>query len=52
MENNFKRFLSLLLAFVMVLGMFPMMHAHAEEETYFAIGEKVTSVEANATYVI
>ena len=52
MENNFKRFLSLLLAFVMVIGMFPMMHAHAEEETYIAIGEKVTSVEANATYVI
>ena len=52
MENNFKRFLSLLLAFVMVLGMFPMTHAHAEEETYIAIGEKVTSVEANATYVI
>ena len=30
MEMNFKRFLSLLLAFVMVLGMFPMTHAHAE----------------------
>ena len=33
MENNFKRFLSMLLALVMVLGMMPMghLHAHAEE---------------------
>ena len=30
MENNYKRFLSLLLALVMVLGMMPMGHAHAE----------------------
>ena len=29
MENNFKRFLSLLLAFVMVISMIPMTHAHA-----------------------
>ena len=52
MENNFKRFLSLLLAFVMVLGMFPMAHVHAEEESIWIIGDKVSSVEADATYVI
>ena len=31
MENKMMRFLSLLLAFVMVLGMFPVGHVHAEE---------------------
>ena len=31
MENKFKRFLSLLLALVMVVGMMPMGHVHAEE---------------------
>ena len=36
MENKFKRFLSLLLAFVMVLGMIPTghIHAHAAEEEW------------------
>ena len=32
MGNKINRFLSLLLAFVMVLGMFPVTHAHAEGE--------------------
>ena len=52
MKHNAKRFLSLLLALVMVIGLMPMSHAHAEEETYLKISEKVTSVEENATYVI
>ncbi|MBR7179407.1 MAG: discoidin domain-containing protein, partial [Oscillospiraceae bacterium] len=30
MENNFKRFLSLMLALIMVVGMMPMGHVHAE----------------------
>ena len=52
MKHNAKRFLSLLLALVMVIGLMPMSHAHAEEETYLKISEQVTSVEENATYVI
>ena len=32
MENKWKRFLSLLLALVMVIGLMPVGHAHAEEE--------------------
>ena len=52
MKHNAKRFLSLLLALVMVIGLMPMSHVRAEEETYLKISEQVTSVEENATYVI
>ncbi len=52
MKHNAKRFLSLLLALVMVIGLMPVSHAHAEEETYLKISEQVTSVGENATYVI
>ena len=52
MENNLKRFLSLLLALVMVIGLMPVGHAHAEEQTYLKIAEQVAEVEANASYVI
>ena len=47
MENKFKRFLSLLLALVMVFGMIPTghIHAHAEEVKFWTLGEKVTSLE-------
>ena len=52
MENNLKRFLSLLLALVMVIGLMPVGHVHAEEQTYLKIAEQVAEVEANASYVI
>lgn len=53
MENKCKRFLSLLLALVMVLGMMPPSHVHAEEgETFSLITEKVSLVKADRTYVI
>ena len=52
MENNFKRFLSLLLALVMVITLMPLGHVHAEGETVKVLGEKVTSVEADVQYVI
>ena len=52
MENKFKRFLSLLLALAMVIGLMPVGHAHAEEETFPMITEKVAEVEENASYVI
>ena len=52
MKHNSKRFLSLLLALVMVIGLMPISHAHAEENTLQMISEQVTSVEENATYVI
>ena len=52
MKHNSKRFLSLLLALVMVIGLMPMSHAHAEGETFHTIVEKVTEVEADAVYVI
>ena len=52
MENKFKRFLSLLLAFVMVVGLMPMGHVHAEGEIIKSLGEKVTSVEAGIDYAI
>ena len=52
MKHNAKRFLSLLLALVMVIGLMPMSHAHAEGETFHTIVEKVTEVEADAVYVI
>ncbi|MBQ4551197.1 MAG: discoidin domain-containing protein, partial [Oscillospiraceae bacterium] len=52
MENNCKRFLSLLLALVMVIGLMPVGHVHAEEETVPLAAQMVTEVEANATYVI
>lgn len=53
MENKFKRFLSLLLALVMVLGMMPMGQAKAEEgETFSLISEKVSLVKDGGTYVI
>ena len=51
MKHNKMRFLSLLLALVMVIGMMPMGHVHAEEVVK-TIGEKVTSVEADVSYVI
>jgi len=41
MENKCKRFLSLLLALVMVIGLMPVGHAHAEE----AVGVKVAESE-------
>ena len=52
MENKCKRYLSLLLALVMVIGLMPVGHAHAEGETFMVIGEKATTVEANGVYVI
>ena len=52
MENNLKRFLSLLLALVMVIGLMPVGHVHAEEQTYLKITELAAEVEANASYVI
>ena len=53
MENKCKRFLSLLLALVMVLGMFPMTHAHAvTSATVSATPITEGELEANATYVI
>ena len=52
MKHNAMRFLSLLLALVMVVGLMPAAHVHAEDATYPKVGEKVTSVEANATYII
>ena len=52
MKHNSKRFLSLLLALVMVIGLMPMSHVHAEDATLQMISEQVTSVEENATYVI
>ena len=52
MKHNSKRFLSLLLALVMVIGLMPMSHAHAEDATLQMISEQVTSVEENANYVI
>ena len=48
MENKIKRFLSLLLALVMVIGLMPVGHAHA----FWKITEQVAEVEANASYVI
>jgi hypothetical protein len=53
MENKCKRFLSLLLAFVMVLGLFPMGHAHvhAAEDSIMVL-EPVTEVTAGVEYVI
>ena len=45
MKHNAKRFLSLLLALVMVIGLMPMSHAHAEDATLQMISEQVTSVE-------
>ena len=53
MENKCKRFLSLLLAFVMVLGLFPMGHAHvhAAEDSIMVL-EPVTEVTAGVAYVI
>ena len=51
MKHNFKRFLSLLLALVMVLGMFPMGHAHAEE-TVNVLSKPVTEVQADVEYEI
>ncbi|MBR5616939.1 MAG: discoidin domain-containing protein [Oscillospiraceae bacterium] len=50
MEMNFKRFLSLMLAFVMVLGMFPMGHAHAEGEAVNVLSKPVSEVQADAEY--
>ena len=52
MKHNATRFLSLLLALVMVVGLMPMGHVHAEEELFHVIGDQVTIVEANGTYVI
>ena len=52
MKHNATRFLSLLLALVMVVGLMPMGHVHAEEEIFHVIGDQVTTVEANGTYVI
>ena len=39
MENKSKRFLSLLLALVMVIGLMPMGHAHAEESAAWQVAE-------------
>ena len=56
MENNFKRFLSLLLALVMVLGMMPVGYAHAAEivasSTNLALGRPArgTSTESGTTF--
>ena len=52
MKHNATRFLSLLLALVMVIGLMPVGHVHAEEEIFHVIGDQVTNVEANGTYVI
>ena len=52
MKHNAMRFLSLLLALVMVIGLMPAAHVHAGDAVYPKVGEKVSSVEANATYVI
>ena len=48
MENKCKRFLSLLLALVMVLGMFPMGHAHAEA----VVDGNTITMEINDTHTI
>ena len=57
MENKIKRFLSLLLALVMVLGMFPAGHAHVHAEevskTEMAIVDATPDApEAGKQYVI
>ena len=52
MKKNFNRFLSLLLALVMVVGLMPIGHVHAEGEIFHVIGDQVTTVEENGTYVI
>ena len=52
MKHNATRFLSLLLALVMVIGLMPMGHVHAEEQIFHVIGDQVTTVEASGTYVI
>ena len=52
MKHNATRILSLLLALVMVIGLMPVGHVHAEEEIFHVIGDQVTTVEANGTYVI
>ena len=52
MKHNATRFLSLLLALVMVVGLMPMGHVHAEEQIFHVIGDQVTTVEENGTYVI
>ena len=56
MEKKSMRFLSLLLALVMVIGLMPVGHAHAEEaETVLVLGEMVTSLDAlvaDSDYVI
>ena len=61
MENNYKRFLSLLLALAMVLGMMPVGHAHATggvtyavdttvpDEHHHTAGDAVTENEVAAT---
>ena len=46
-----KKMFALVLALVMVIGLMPVGHVHAEEAIK-AIGEKVTSVEADVEYVI
>ena len=50
MENKFKRFLSLLVALVMVIGMMPMGHVHAEGETVNILSKPVTEVQADVEY--
>ena len=52
MKHNATRFLSLLLALVMVIGLMPVSHVHAEETAFPKVGEKVSEVAADATYVI
>ena len=56
MENKCKRFLSLLLALVMVIGLMPVGHAHAEEvaaSPNLALGKEVKSTgwESGTTFV-
>ena len=52
MAKSCKRFLSLLLALVMVIGLMPVGHAHAAEDIFMKIGEQVTEVAEDETYVI
>ena len=52
MKNNCKRFVSLMLALIMVIALMPVGHVHAEEETVRVPGGMVTEVAANETYLI
>ena len=52
MKNNGMRCLSLLLALVLVIGLMPVSHAHAQEEVFLVLGGQASAVEENGVYVI